>query len=243
MPAERRSLRSNNKSDTSSSANGEKARSNSQSSSAKDKTAPTTRATANKAKSAPAKKGATKGASNTGMGEDDQTHVNGSKSAENGVNGSEDVEMREDTAGAPTSSFNSGKDRNGDEKMTVVVPPTKGSRSSGKPGQDKEEDVTMEGAEDDDDAEKAEVEVDPTTKAIQGWSDLFLLFKEDGKTRHCIHLLIMNTLRFPLQLQTSRPTSPCSSEPLPTSIPDLPFASYGRYPRCGNTSLPRFSPR
>jgi 26S proteasome regulatory subunit N3 len=179
MPAERRSLRSNNKSDTSSSANGEKARSNSQSSSAKDKAAPTTRAAASKAKSAPEKKGAAKGASNTGMGEDDQSHVNGSKSAENGVNGSEDVEMGEDTAGAPTSSFNSSKGRNGDEKMTVVVPPTKGSRSSGKPGQDKEEDVTMEGAEDDD-AEKAEPEVDPTTKAIQGWFDPLLDFKLKG---------------------------------------------------------------
>jgi 26S proteasome regulatory subunit N3 len=111
------------------------------------------------------------------MGEDDQSHANGSKSAENGVNGSEDVEMGEDTAGAPTSSFNSSKDRNGDEKMTVVVPPTKGSRSSGKPGQDKEKDVTMEGAEDDD-AEKAEHEVDPTTKAIQGGFDLLLLVDE-----------------------------------------------------------------
>ncbi|OOQ90726.1 putative 26S proteasome regulatory subunit rpn3 [Penicillium brasilianum] len=176
MPAERRSLRSNNKSDTSSSANGEKARSNSQSSSAKDKAAPTTRAAASKAKSAPEKKGAAKGASNTGMGEDDQSHVNGSKSAENGVNGSEDVEMGEDTAGAPTSSFNSSKGRNGDEKMTVVVPPTKGSRSSGKPGQDKEEDVTMEGAEDDD-AEKAEPEVDPTTKAIQDIKANFTLLE------------------------------------------------------------------
>jgi 26S proteasome regulatory subunit N3 len=95
------------------------------------------------------------------MGEKD-SHTNGSKSTENGVNGSEDVEMGEDTAGAPTSGFNTNKDRKGDEKMTVVVPPTKGSKSSGK---DKGEDVVMEGAEDD--AEK-EPEVDPTTKAIQG---------------------------------------------------------------------------
>lgn len=178
MPAERRSLRSNNKSDTSSSANGEKARSNSQSSSAKDKAAPTTRTATNKAKAAPAKKGA-KGASNAGMGENDQSHVNGSKPNENGVNGSEDVEMGEDTAGAPTSSFNSSKERNGDEKMTVVVPPTKGSRSSGKAGQDKEEDVAMEGAEDAD-VEKTEPEVDPTTKAIQGWL-LLSFFQPEAK--------------------------------------------------------------
>lgn len=165
MP-ERRSLRSNNKSDASSSANGEKARSNSQSSGAKDKAAPTTRAAANKAKAAPAKKGAAKGASDAGMGEDDKSHVNGSKSTENGVNGSEDVEMEEDTAGAPTSSINSSKNRNGDEKMTVVVPPTKGSKSSDKPGNEKDGDVAMDGTEDD--AAEAEPEIDPTTKAIQG---------------------------------------------------------------------------
>ncbi|KAJ6178422.1 hypothetical protein N7519_008883 [Penicillium mononematosum] len=149
MPAERRSLRSNNKSDSSSSANGEKANSNSQSSGAKDK-APTTRAAANKVKSAPTKKDA-KGASNGKMGEDDQSHTNGSKSTENGVNGSEDVEMGEDTA----------------------VPPTKGSRSSGK---DKEEDVTMEGAEEGD-VENTEPEVDPTIKAIQDIKSNFTLLE------------------------------------------------------------------
>ncbi|KAJ5780948.1 hypothetical protein N7457_006108 [Penicillium paradoxum] len=170
MPAERRSLRSNNKSDTSSSANGEKANSNSQSSGATDK-APTTRAAANKAKSAPTKKDA-KGASNGNMAEDDQSHTNGSKSTENGVNGSEDVEMGEDTAGAPTSSSNASKGRKND-KMTVVVPPTKGSRSSGK---GKGEDVTMEGAEDGD-AETTEAEVDPTTKAIQDIKTNFTLLE------------------------------------------------------------------
>lgn len=163
-------MRSNNKSDTSSSANGEKANSNSQSSGAKDK-APTTRASANKAKSAPTKKDA-KGASNGSMKEDDQSHTNGSKSTENGVNGSEDVEMGEDTAGAPTSSSNTSKDRKSNEKMTVVVPPTKGSRSSGK---DKE-DVTMEGVEDGD-VENTEPEVDPATMAIQDIKSNFTLLE------------------------------------------------------------------
>lgn len=162
MPAERRSLRSNNKSDTSSSANGEKASSN-QSSGAKDKAAPTTRAAA-KAKSAPAKKGA-KATSNNGMEKDDKSQNNEPKSTGNGVNGSEEVEMGEDTTGAPTSSFNSNKDRNGNE-MTVVVPPTKGSRSSGKTPPDNDEDVTMEGA--DGEGDKNDTEVDPVTKAIQG---------------------------------------------------------------------------
>ncbi|KAJ5288572.1 26S proteasome regulatory subunit rpn3 [Penicillium angulare] len=165
MPAERRSLRSNNKSDASSSANGDKASSNSQSSDAKEKAAPATRSASNKAKGVPAKKGTTAKGANNGM-EDDQSQNNGPDSTENGVNGSEDVEMGEDTAGAPTSSFNTRKDRNGDEKMTVVVPPAKGSRPSNKAGQDKDEDTTMDGTEPGD-SEQTEPEIDPTTKAIQ----------------------------------------------------------------------------
>ncbi|KAE8412740.1 hypothetical protein BDV36DRAFT_287615 [Aspergillus pseudocaelatus] len=167
MPAERRSLRSNSKSDSSSSANGEKARSTSQNSSSnKDKVAPT-RATASKTKSTRA--ASSNNTSNSGMGEQrDQPRTNGSEPTENGLNGSEDVEMGEDTAGAPTSSFNASKDRKGDEKMTVVVPPTKGSRLSGDKGQDQEGDVAMEGAEGDE-SQKPEPEIDPRAKAIQGW--------------------------------------------------------------------------
>ncbi|KAF7123043.1 hypothetical protein CNMCM5793_001219 [Aspergillus hiratsukae] len=168
MPAERRSLRSNSKSDTSSSANGEKARSNSQSSSSnKDKAAPN-RAAASKAKSTtPA--ASSNNASNSGMGEQrDQPHTNG-------VNGSEDIEMGEDTAGGPTSSFNTRKDRKGDEKMTVVVPPSKGSRLSGDKGQNQEDDVVMEAAETD--SQKPESEVDPTAKAIQDIKTNFTLLE------------------------------------------------------------------
>lgn len=159
-------MRSNNKPDSSSSANGEKARSDSQTSSSnKDKSAPG-RAAANKAKPAATKKSAN-GASNDSMGDRDQAHANGSDPVENGVNGSEDIDMGEDTAGAPTSSFNTSKDRQGDEKMTVVVPPSKGSRLSG--GQGNDADVAMEGAEGED-AQNPEEEVDPKAKAIQGSS-------------------------------------------------------------------------
>ncbi|RHZ70540.1 hypothetical protein CDV55_107018 [Aspergillus turcosus] len=168
MPAERRSLRSNSKSDTSSSANGEKARSNSQSSSSnKDKAAPN-RAAASKAKST-TPTASSNNVSNSGMGEQrDQPHTNG-------VNGSEDVEMGEDTAGGPTSSFNTRKDRKGDEKMTVVVPPSKGSRLSGEKGQNQEEDVVMEAAETD--SQKPESEVDPKVKAIQDIKTNFTLLE------------------------------------------------------------------
>ncbi|KAI2995346.1 hypothetical protein CBS147346_9974 [Aspergillus niger] len=153
MPAERRSLRSNSKSDTSSSANGEKGRSTSQSSSSnKDKPAPT-RAAANKAKAASTTKGASSNnTANSGMGEQrDQPRANGSDPTENGVNGLEDVEMGEDTA----------------------VPPTKGSRLSGEKGTDKEGDVAMEG----DEGEDAEPEVDPKTKAIQDIKTNFTLLE------------------------------------------------------------------
>ncbi|KAE8351481.1 isoprenoid synthase domain-containing protein [Aspergillus coremiiformis] len=175
MPAERRSLRSNNKSDSSSSANGEKARSTSQNSSSnKDKVAPT-RAAASKAKST--KAASSNNTTNPGMGEQrDQPRTNGSEPTENGVNGSEDVEMREDTAGAPKSSFNASKDRKGDENMTVVVPPTKGSRLSGDKGQDQEGDVAMEGA-DDDESQNPESEVDPRAKAIQDIKTNFTLLE------------------------------------------------------------------
>lgn len=99
------------------------------------------------------------------MGEQrDQPRTNGSDPTENGMNGSEDVEMGEDTAGGPTSSFTASKDRKGDEKMTVVVPPTKGSRLSGEKAPDNEGDIAMEGA----DTEESKSEVDPKVKAVQG---------------------------------------------------------------------------
>ncbi|EAW09204.1 proteasome regulatory particle lid subunit RPN3 [Aspergillus clavatus NRRL 1] len=162
MPTERRSLRSNSKSDTSSSTNGDKARSSSQSSSSnKDKAAPA-RAAASKA----TKAASSNNASNSGMGEQrDQPHTNG-------VNGSEDIEMEEDTAGGPTSSSNTSKNRKGDEKMTVVVPPSKGSRLSGDKGQDQQGDVAMEGAEN-----EAEPEVDPKVKAVQDIKANFTLLE------------------------------------------------------------------
>ncbi|KAL4930227.1 proteasome regulatory particle lid subunit RPN3 [Aspergillus undulatus] len=172
MPAERRSLRSNNKSDTSSSTNGEKTRSGSQGSgSNKDKPAPT-RAAANKTK--PTKAASSNTASDSGMGEQrDQPHSNGTDSIKNGVNGSEDIEMEEDTAGGPTSSLNTSKDRKRDQKMTVVVPPTKGSMASGEKGQDQEGDVTMEGTE----GEELDSGVDPKTKAIQDIKTNFTLLE------------------------------------------------------------------
>ena len=208
MPAERRSLRSNNKSDTSSPANGEKTRSGSQSSSSnKDK--PTTRTAASKAKST--KAASTNTASDSGMGEQrDQPHTNGSDPTKNGVNGSEDIEMDEDTAGGPTSSFNASKDRKGDQKMTVVVPPTKGPRVTGEKGQEQEGDVSMEGAED----EEPGSEIDPKVKAIQGW----LFF-------HRLNLWQALTKLFHNAAQTSRRILFSSNVRSPILTPGLRSAS------------------
>lgn len=167
MPIERRSLRSNSKSDTSSSTNSEKTRSASQPN-GKDKATPTTRAAANKAKTAPSKKAATNKGS-TGNNQDEQPHINGSDPVENGVNGVEDVEMGEDenAAGGPTSATPTNKELEGD-KMTVVVPPAKGSRLSADIGANKEgEDVAMDGADEETTAVK-EPEIDPRVKAVQG---------------------------------------------------------------------------
>lgn len=145
------------------------------------------------------------------MGEQrDQAQTNGADSTKNGMNGSEDVEMEEDTAGGPTSSFNANKDRKGDQKMTVVVPPTKGSRVSGDKGQDQEGDMAMEGTE----GEEPVSEIDPRTKAIQGW-----LSPHDRISYSSLIGLFFYVT------QISRQTSRFSNALSPISIPGLLSAS------------------
>ncbi|PGH15285.1 hypothetical protein AJ80_05638 [Polytolypa hystricis UAMH7299] len=158
MPAERRTLRSNN---SDASANGEKARSN------KDKPAPT-RSAAGRSKNLQAKKGS----ANTMSG--DHSHTNGSDPVENGVNGTEDVEMGDDAANGSTPSKHA-RDGEGDEEMTVVVPPSKSSRLSGEPEQN-EPDVAMEGAETEG-AERPESQVDPKEKALSDIKNNFTLLE------------------------------------------------------------------
>ncbi|KAL8687260.1 MAG: hypothetical protein Q9218_006515 [Villophora microphyllina] len=132
MPSERRNLRSNK--ETSSSTNGEKARSNSQSSSAKDKPAPT-RSTSSKSKASSSKK-------STGSGKEDKgskPQTNGTETVENGVNGTEDVDMIDDGHGSVNADA--------DEEMTVVVPPPKSSKLSGGYDEDPQGDASMESNE------------------------------------------------------------------------------------------------
>ena len=163
MPAERRSLRSN-KSETSSSANGEKPRSDSQSSSNKKDRPTHSRSASSRSKSISNKKGATNLAKDMSG---DKPHVNGTDPIENGINGTEDTEMGDDPSqgnGKPKPA----KDKDGDEEMTVVVPPSKGTKVADTPSKDKEGDVAMNGTPEAESTETAEPAVDPKAKAIAG---------------------------------------------------------------------------
>lgn len=92
-------------------------------------------------------------------------HTNGSDPVENGVNGTKDVEMKDD-APAPLKGGKGKKAKDGDEEMTVVVPPSKGSKLSAPPPKDTEGDVAMDGVEELNGADTGAVKVDPVAKAI-----------------------------------------------------------------------------
>ena len=154
MPGEGRSLRSGK--DTSSSTNGEKARSNSQSSSSKDKPVPTRAASSKNKAGGPTRRGSKK--------EQDKPQPNG-EPVLNGVNGAEDVDMVDD--GPDKVKVGTGK--GGEDEMTVVVPPPKSSKLVGDPGKDAEGDTAMDSTEKSD-AEIQKVEqIDPKVKAATGW--------------------------------------------------------------------------
>lgn len=150
MPIDRSNLRSNK--DTSSSANGEESRSNSQSSSTKDKPVPTR--AASKGKSQPAKK--------TAKDSEDKHHLNG-QPIENGVNGTEDVEMKDEGA----DGGKSGPVKEGEDEMTVVVPPPKSSKLAGN-SQEPQGDVEMEGVEKVEPEHVDNEQTDPKVKALTG---------------------------------------------------------------------------
>ena len=169
MPGERRNLRSSKES--SSSTNGEKARSNSTSSgSSKDKPVPT-RATSSKSKALLSKKAPSKDTAG------DKPQINGNEPVENGVNETDDIDMADD--GPEKVKVGNGKD--GEDEMTVVVPPPKSSKLSGEPGKDEEGDVAMENT-DNTQAASSETQIDPKVKAVAGQSQLLYYF------RSCIYL-------------------------------------------------------
>ena len=99
---------------------------------------------------------------------------------ENGVNGTEDVEMDQDSSKS-NGRTKPGKDKDGDEEMTVVVPPSKGSKLSGEPAKDEEGDVAMNGASESEVKEPVEPVVDPKVKAITGKLDKQVLLSSHSR--------------------------------------------------------------
>ena len=94
-------------------------------------------------------------------------HTNGTDPVENGVNGTKDVEMKDD-APAPVKGGKGKKVREGEEEMTVIVPPSKGSKLSALPPKDDDGDMAMEGAEEMDGEDAGAPKVDPVAKAVAG---------------------------------------------------------------------------
>lgn len=97
------------------------------------------------------------------------TNGNGKEPVENGFNGTKDVEMKDD-GGAP-SPLKGGKGKKvkeGEEEMTVVVPPSKGSKLSAPPPKDTDGDVAMDGAEELGGEDDGAVKIDPVAKAVAG---------------------------------------------------------------------------
>ena len=162
MPGERRSLRSNK--DSTSSTNGDKTRGDSQSSTSnKDKPVPA-RTTSSKGKGIPAKKGGPNTAAKNTSGE--QPKTNGTEPVENGVNGAEDIEMADEA----TDKTKSGPSKDDSDEMTVVVPPPKSSKLAGEPGKDNEGDIAMENTESSGSGNMVAGVADPKLKAITGKS-------------------------------------------------------------------------
>lgn len=94
-------------------------------------------------------------------------HTNGNDPVENGINGTEDIEMKDD-APNPLKGGKAKKAKEGDEEMTVVVPPSKGSKLSVAPQKDNEGDVAMDGFEETNGEDAGVPKIDPVAQAISG---------------------------------------------------------------------------
>lgn len=167
MPGERRNLRSNKES--ASSTNGEKSRVDSQSTaSSKDKPLPA-RTTSSKTKSTASKKSIFNSTAKDMSG--DKPSTNGTEPMENGVNGVDDVDMMDD----PEDKAKPDPTKDGEDEMTVVVPPPNSSKLSANLEKDKEGDVTMEDPQKVESEETKIDKIDPRVKAISGKWYLFRL--------------------------------------------------------------------
>jgi 26S proteasome regulatory subunit N3 len=100
----------------------------------------------------------------------DKPPTNGTDPVENGINGTEDVEMEEESSKS-SSRTKSGRDKDGDEEMTVVVPPPKATKLSSAPQKDDEGDIAMNGTAEVEVKETSEPIEDPKSKATTGMLD------------------------------------------------------------------------
>lgn len=85
--------------------------------------------------------------------------MNGTEPIENGINGTEDVDMVDDGP----EKVKIGTNKEGEDEMTVVVPPPKSSKLSGEPSKDEEGDIAMENT---DKSDSISAELDPKAKAV-----------------------------------------------------------------------------
>ncbi|KAI9799201.1 MAG: hypothetical protein M1825_004844 [Sarcosagium campestre] len=178
---DKRSLRSN-KSDSSSATNGDKTVSSKANSSNSQANAPT-RNTSSRARSAASKKIVSTSAPTKDVEEEEKNasgekHTNGVTAGQNGINGTaEDVEMSEE----PTDTANrskSNRDKDGDDEMTVVVPPPKGLKPSDQSGgRDKVEDISMVGTEERISETLEATTIDPEAKTVSDIKSSFPLLE------------------------------------------------------------------
>jgi hypothetical protein len=160
-------------------------------------------------------------------------HTNGTDNLGNGINGTKDVEMKDD-APAPLKGGKGKKAKEGEEEMTVVVPPSKGSKLSAPPPKDTDGDVAMDSVEEVAKEDEGAVKVDPVAKAIAGMLTLRLHFTWQ----------ILTGCSSP---QISRAISHYWNELLPCLMLDTRSAPCGPSFRSANashlTSSPKLSPR
>lgn len=90
--------------------------------------------------------------------------MNGSDPTENGVDGVGDAEADDEQANS-VEVKKSGKDKDGDEEMTVIVPPLKAVMIDGSPGKDNEGDIAMNGIQESENKTHDDT-VDPQAKAV-----------------------------------------------------------------------------
>jgi hypothetical protein len=152
-------------------------------------------------------------------------------------NGKQPLENGSTRSNKESDSNSKGKkvaSKDGDEEMTVVVPPKKNDKPSGAAPADADGDVAMEG--DEQKADEAEVKVDPATQAIAGESIVLPGLHPDVVTLHlggCM-MNVFPDLGIPCS-QISRVISRCLIAPSLFSTPDSPSERSDPFPSFANT--------